>query len=89
MPAAFEKVPTRGEARGQALAVGVPLAAWLRKVTVANDVAKPLDTDEIYGQFGTSAARKPTARNVGRSGGQRTFELRTRRSAVRICPGAP
>ncbi len=57
--------------------------------TIANDVAKPPDIDELCGQVGTSVASKSRAHNEARKGGQRSLELRTRRSHVRVMPGAP
>jgi len=57
--------------------------------TVAINVAKPVDIGGIHGRFEPELVRKSLIVDAGGSGGRRAFELRIRRSGVRVTPGAP
>ena len=58
-------------------------------LTVARNVAKPLDANGVNGRFELSTSRKSLRVDADGSSGRSTFELRTRRSHVRVMPGAP
>jgi hypothetical protein len=75
--------PVRTNARGTSAhhvqRLDTALVRRHQPMTVAINVAKPLDSDGLNGRFRLSDSRKSLTMDAGGSSGQRASELRTRR----------